>query len=132
MSTYNPASFPRRSKLWSLAGEVRYQSHLMYYRYEINTGLYVMSPGEKLAFNILNLFIATLMFSAICYFAPAVLTAPIRHLAYQLGSHLSSRSVQRAEIHEAILQARIAGEAVASLTHGRNAVNASMAVPACL
>lgn len=129
MSTYTPASFPRRPKLPTLAGSLRYQAQLAYYRYEINTGLYVMSPGEKLALNLINLFVATLMLSALYYCTPAVLSAPIRRLALQVGGNLGGGSVQKVQTYEAILNARAAGEAVASLSHGGMAGNGSVAFP---
>lgn len=89
-----------------------------------------MSPGEKLAFNLINLFIAALMFSAIYYCTPTALTAPIRRLACSLGGNIGSRNAQRVQTYEAIMHTRFAGDAVASLAQGGHALNASMAVPA--
>lgn len=130
MSTYNPPSFPRRPKTPSLVGDLRYQAQLAYYRYEINTGLYVMSPGEKLAFNLVHLFLLALMLSALYYCLPGVLTRPLRRLPYFLNGSLSSRGVQKVNVHEAVLHTRGAGEAIASLTEGGMGRNASMGVPA--
>lgn len=88
-----------------------------------------MSPGEKLALNLINLFVATLMLSALYYCTPAVLSAPIRRLALQVGGNLGGGSVQKVQTYEAILNARAAGEAVASLSHGGMAGNGSVAFP---
>ena len=128
MSTYNPPSFPRRPKSPSLAGDLRYQAQLAYYRYEINTGLYVMSPGEKLAFNLVHLFLVTLMLSAVYYYLPVSLTRPLARLPHLLTGSLSSRTVPKVNVHEAVLHARGAGEAIASLTEGGMGHNASTVI----
>ncbi|CZT23334.1 uncharacterized protein RCC_09046 [Ramularia collo-cygni] len=65
MSTFNPPSFPRRPKQQTLLSNAKYQIQLAYFRYSVNTALYVMSPGEKLAFN-------TIVLSALSLFAWAL------------------------------------------------------------
>ncbi|KAL1582309.1 hypothetical protein WHR41_08996 [Cladosporium halotolerans] len=131
MSTYNPPSFPRRSKIPTLASEVRYQAQLAYYRYEINTGLYVMSPGEKLAFNLVVLLVATLFFAALHYYLPYSPTGPLRSLARHLVGTVSATGVQKVDVYDAnVLHARAAGDAVASLTQGGYGANSSMVLVA--
>ncbi|KAJ8612784.1 hypothetical protein MRB53_037255 [Persea americana] len=88
MGVYRPAQFPRRSKQNNVFTELRYQAQMIYYRYELSTGQYVMSPGEKLAFNLIVASILVLLFSAIYYYLPRTIALSLNRLAYYAtGSH---------------------------------------------
>ena len=82
MATYNPPAFPRRLKQSTLFSELRHWTQLTYYRYEINTALYVMSPGEKLAYNIMSFSFAVLLLSAVYYYLPPALYISTHRLTY--------------------------------------------------
>jgi hypothetical protein len=111
-----------------MAGEMRYQAQLMYYRYEINTGLYVMSPGEKLAFNLVNLTFAALLFSGVYYLLPLSLVSFAQRLVAGVWEILSNAGAQERKMQGALLQGFLPGEAAASLREGGGvAANASMA-----
>jgi hypothetical protein len=125
MSTYNPPSFPRRSKPSNPINEFHYQAKLLHYRYEINTGLYVMSPGEKLAFNLIFLALATLVLSAFYYCLPLFVIHNFHRLAGVVSSGVKG-SVHRVEVRTAVLQAGVAGEHVASLLPDHGGTNATM------
>jgi hypothetical protein len=125
MSTYNPPSLPRRSKTSNTINELHYQAKLLHYRYEINTGLYVMSPGEKLAFNLIFLALVTLLFSAVYYCLPLFVVRSLHRLAGFVGSTVTG-GVYRAEVRTAVLQGGIAGEHVASLLPDHMGTNATM------
>ena len=86
MATYQPCSFPHRpsSKDSNILTEARYQLHLAYYRYEVNTGQYVMSPGEKLTYNLVVLSLLGLLSFAIYYFLPQSAIAAMHRLVYYL------------------------------------------------
>jgi hypothetical protein len=127
MATYEPLPFPRRPKSPSMASSIRYQAQLIYYRYEINTGLYVMSPGEKLAFNLVNLVFATLLLSVVYYFLPLSLVSFGQRLVGNVWESLSSAGVQERKMQGALLQGLLPGEAAASLSEGGMGANASMA-----
>jgi hypothetical protein len=125
MSTYNPPSFPRRSKTSTTINELHYQAKLLHYRYEINTGLYVMSPGEKLAFNLLFLGLVTLLLSTVYYCLPLFVVRSLQRLAGFICSGVKG-SVYRVEVRTAVLREGVAGEHVASLLPGRVGNNATM------
>lgn len=122
MATFNPPPFPRRSKASSPLSNLRYSLELAYYRYQVNTGLYVMSPGEKLAFNLVVLFLLVLMLSAINYCLPRALIGSVFRVAFT-GLGGKHRLV---EVRQSVLHARAAGEAVASLAEGGGMGNGSM------
>lgn len=84
MATYNPPSFPRRPKNSNVFTEAKYQLHLTYYRYEINTALYVMSPGEKTAFNLVLLSLITFLAFGVYYYLPRATVFGLHRLAYYL------------------------------------------------
>lgn len=125
MSTYNPPQFPRRSKISTPISELHYQAKLLHYRYEINTGLYVMSPGEKLAFNLIFLALTTLLLSAVYYCIPLFMIRSLHKLASLVGSSVKG-SVYRVEVRTAVLQGGIAGEHVASLLPDHMGTNTTM------
>jgi hypothetical protein len=126
MATYEPLPFPQRPKSPSLAASICYQAQLMYYRYEINTGLYVMSPGEKSAFNLVNLTIATLLLSVVYYFLPLSLVGFAQRLVGGAWQSLSSGGEQEREMQGALLQGLLPGEWAATLREGGMEANASM------
>ena len=125
MATYNPSPFPRRAKEPTPFNELRYQAQLLYYRYEINTGLYVMSPGEKLAFNLFFLGLATLLLSAVYYCMPLSVVRSLHKVVSSVGSGIKG-SVYRTEVRTTILQGGVPGEHVASLLPGYVGTNTSM------
>ncbi|KAI6797645.1 hypothetical protein KC332_g16633 [Hortaea werneckii] len=86
MATYRPASFPRRPapKDSNLFTETRYQLQLAYYRYEINSALYVMSPGEKLAYNMIVLSLLALLLTSVYYYFPNTLRLGVHRLGYYI------------------------------------------------
>lgn len=131
MSTYEPPSFPQRPKVPTLLGEAKYQAQLLHFRYEINTGLYVMLPGEKLAFNLIHLFVATLLLSAVYYCMPLSLINGVRQAVSCLCNGYISR-VRPWDIHEAILRSHATDEAFASLAYGAEATNATITFPGIL
>ncbi|KAK4497065.1 hypothetical protein PRZ48_011514 [Zasmidium cellare] len=122
MATYNPPSFPRRPKHSNILSETKYLLQLNYYRYEINTGMYVMSPCEKLVYNMVFLSLLVLLFSAVYYYLPKTTIIGLQRLAYYFtGSHklhVNSVVVAQGVLHSS-------GEAVASLAEQRAVLNAS-------
>ncbi|RMY95781.1 hypothetical protein D0862_08675 [Hortaea werneckii] len=94
MATYNPASFPRRPapKDSNLFTETRYQLQLAYYRYEINSALYVMSPGEKFAYNMIVLSLLALLLTSVYYYFPDTLRLGVHRLGYYITGTSSSSS----------------------------------------
>jgi len=127
MSTYSPSPFPRRPKTPSTTGEIRYQAQLLYYRYEINTGLYVMSPGEKLAFNLVNLTLATLFLSFVYYYLlPVSLISGAQAFVGGVWRGLIRPGVQERKMHGALLQGVFPGEAAATLREGGLGANATL------
>ncbi|GAB1736252.1 hypothetical protein NU219Hw_g6925t1 [Hortaea werneckii] len=97
MATYNPASFPRRPapKDSNLFTETRYQLQLAYYRYEINSALYVMSPGEKFAYNMIVLSLLALLLTSVYYYFPDTLRLGVHRLGYYITGTSSSSSSQK-------------------------------------
>jgi Na+-transporting NADH:ubiquinone oxidoreductase subunit NqrB len=110
-----------------MASSIRYQAQLIYYRYEINTGLYVMSPGEKLAFNLVNLTIVALLLSVVYYFLPLSLVGYVQHLVGGVWESITNAKAQEKKMQGALLQGLLPGEATASLREGGMGANASMA-----
>jgi hypothetical protein len=89
MATYNPPAFPRRPKTSNILTETRYQLQLAYYRYEINTALYVMSPGEKLAYNLILLSLLLMFVTSVYYYFPRTVQLGLQRLGYYItGSHM--------------------------------------------
>lgn len=122
MATYHPPSFPRRPKHSNLFSETKYFLQLNYYRYEINTGMYVMSPGEKLVYNMVVFSLLALLFSAVYYYLPKTTIIGLQRLAYYFtGSH--KLHVNGVVVAQGVLQS--SGEAVASLADQRAVLNAS-------
>jgi hypothetical protein len=130
MATYRPACFPRRPKNNNIFTELRYQLQLSYYRYEINTGTYVMSPGEKTAYNLILLSLIVFLFSAIYYYLPQSTISAMRRLAYYVTGTFQisvALGLKGPQVAQSILHTT--GEAVASLSDkGYAIVNASSAV----
>ncbi|KAI7545255.1 hypothetical protein KC331_g6327 [Hortaea werneckii] len=93
MATYSPASFPRRPapKDSNLFTETRYQLQLAYYRYEINSALYVMSPGEKFAYNMIVLSLLALLLTSVYYYFPNTLRLGVHRLGYYITGTSSSQ-----------------------------------------
>ena len=89
MATYKPPSFPRKpnSKHSYIFSELQYQARLFWYRYEVNTALYVMSLGEKLTYNLILLSFTVLVLAAFYYYLP-----PALHLSIQWLSHYFTAS----------------------------------------
>lgn len=125
MATYNPPSFPRRPKHSNIFSETRYQLHLAYYRYEINTALYVMSPGEKLAYNFVLLSLLALLFSAVYYYLPRSTIVGLQNLAYYITGSYRMQAHQFNNLDVAAGMMHSSSEAVASLTDKGGMANAS-------
>lgn len=125
MSTYNPPSFPRHSKTPSPINELHYQAKLLHYRYEINIGLYVMSSGEKMAFNLLFLALATLLLTTVYYCLPLFMIRSLHRIVGFVGNSVQG-SVYQVEVRTAVLQGGFAGEHVASLLPDDVGANATM------
>ena len=130
MGTYSPATFPRRPKNNNIFTEAYYQWQLAYYRYEVNTGLYVMSTGEKTAFNLVILSLLGLCLAFTYYILPRAAIEALQRLAYYLTGYYRMPTAVTAPIPDLahrILQR--SGEAVASLSNGgTTALNASKAL----
>ena len=85
-----------------------------------------MSPGEKLAFNLFILGLATLLLSCVYYCMPLSAVRMLHRAAGFVRSGVKS-GVYRIEIKTTILQEGVAGEHAASLLPGYTAgTNASM------
>ncbi|KAF7197327.1 hypothetical protein HII31_01378 [Pseudocercospora fuligena] len=127
MATYSPPEFPRRPKNSNIFTEARYQLQLTYYRYEINTALYVMSPGEKTAFNIIFLSLIILLASGVYYYLPRATVFGLHRLAYYLtGTHKLATRIASPMPHVAHGVPQHTGDAVASLSdQGMRVLNAS-------
>ena len=122
MATYNPPAFPRRPKHSTLFSEARYQLQLTYYRYEINTALYVMSPGEKFAYNFIFFSILILLFSASYYYLPSAMYLSIERLGYYFTG-TTKLDVVGTIPGSGVLQG--SGDAMASLAEAGSVLNAS-------
>ena len=81
-----PHSLRRRSFVSSLVEHTK----IAYYQYEVTFPLYVMSPGERLAFNsFMFIFLSLLILTAVTYFPPLVLGASRQFL--QLGKSVENQ-----------------------------------------
>ena len=98
---------------------------LLHFRYEMNTGLYVMSSGEKLAFNIFFLGLATLLLSVVYYCTPMLVIHSLHKAVGLVGSSVK-RSAYKIEVRTTILQEIVAGDHIASLLPSYAGANASM------
>jgi len=94
MSTYNPPAFPRRPKCSNFLTEARYQLQLAYYRYETNTPLYVMSPGEKFAYNFMVLSLLVMLVTSVYYYFPATVRAAVQRLGYYFTGSLQHHNAE--------------------------------------
>lgn len=122
MATYNPPSFPRRPKHSNIFTETKYICQLNYYRYEVNTGMYVMSPGEKLVYNLVFVSLLALLFSAVYYYLPRTTIIGMQRLAYYFtGNH--KLHMNGMEVAQGVLQS--SSDAAASLADHRSVLNAS-------
>lgn len=74
---------PRRNALQRLVDRVR----LVYYRYEVTFGLYVMTPGEKLVANTFVFVVLSLLFWALLLYFPALLYQKLSRLVWLLTGH---------------------------------------------
>lgn len=131
MGTYSPAAFPRRPKNSNIFSEAYYQWQLAYYRYEVNTGLYVMSTAEKAAFNLVVFSLLALCLAFTYYCLPRAAIEALQRLAYYLTGYYKMPTAITAPIpHLAQRVLQRSGEAVASLGHdgGTAALNASKAL----
>lgn len=128
MATFNPASFPRRPKRSNIFTEAWYHTKLAYYQYEVNTGMYVMSPGEKTAYNLIVLSLLVLLVSTVYYCRPRTMIPGLERLAYYLtGYYRQSVAVmlETPPIARNIWQST--GEAAASLSgFGISAMNTNI------
>ncbi|KXL44503.1 hypothetical protein M433DRAFT_4982 [Acidomyces richmondensis BFW] len=93
MSTYNPPAFPRRPNRSNFLSETRYQLQLAYYRYEINTSLYVMSPGEKVAYNLMILSLLVMLATSVYFYFPATVRAGVQRLGYYFTGRIQQHKV---------------------------------------
>lgn len=63
------------------------QTRLLYYRYEVTFGVYVMTPGEKFVANTFVLvFLSLLIWASLLYF-PQLLFQKIRRMVWLLTGH---------------------------------------------
>lgn len=126
MATYKPPSFPRKPspKNSNLFSDLQYELHLLYYRYQINTGLYVMSPGEKFAYNFVFFGFLALLLSAVYYCLPRAVYLS----AHRLGFYFTGSNrldVSRMAAASAQVLRSSGAEAVRSLVEQGKVVNAS-------
>ncbi|KAM3422078.1 hypothetical protein BST61_g2454 [Cercospora zeina] len=131
MGTYTPATFPRRPENSNVFTDAYYHWQLAYYRYEVHTGLYVMTAAEKMAFNLVVFSLLALCFAAVYYCLPRAAIKSLQRLAYYTtGTYKMPSSTidpepdmaQRILLHGS-------GEAIASLGNtGVAALNASMSL----
>ncbi|TKA27929.1 hypothetical protein B0A50_03994 [Salinomyces thailandicus] len=131
MATYHPPSIPRRPSSKSSSNffhEIRYQLQLAYYRYEVNTGQYVMSPGEKLACNAILLGLLALLVTSLRYAFPSTLRVSVHGLGYYMaGLPRQTLSIDMSGDHAGGLLAKRVLEAASSLKDGGGMANASSA-----
>jgi hypothetical protein len=126
MATYNPPSFPRKPspKNSNLFYELQYQSRLLYYRYEINTGQYVMSPGEKLAYNFAFFSFLAFLLSAVYFCLPSAVCVSTHRLGYYFTG-TSQLDVARMSAASAEVMRSGGREAMRSLVKQGGVINAS-------
>ena len=117
---------PRRpaAKNCNILTEARYQIQLAYYRYEINTALYVMSPGEKLAYNTIVLGLLGLLVISVFYYFPNTLRFGVQRLGYYItGTSGSKIHVEMPDARRVLVDRSM--EAVSSLRDAGGMANAS-------
>lgn len=122
MATYNPPSFPRRPKHSNLFTETKYLFQLSYYRYEVNTGMYVMSAAEKFVLNMIVFSLLALLLSALYYYLPRSTIIGLRRLTYYFTGHHKLR-MNGVVIARSVLQS--SGAVAASLTRQGAVLNVS-------
>lgn len=79
-STLSTTSQPRRGLLRRITDRIR----LEYYRYEVTFGLYVMTPGEKLAANTFVMVVMSLLLWALLLYFPSLLYNKLSRLVWLL------------------------------------------------
>ena len=127
MATYNPPTLPSPPKQSSRMLELRYRLQLSSYRYQIDTAMYVMSPGEKLAYNLLLTSMCILFCTAICYYVPLALQSFFSRVArYVSGDSRLSISDVDVVVRAADVVVQGSRQAVASLAEGRGLLIASL------
>lgn len=83
---------PHNPRRHSFVSSLIDHTKIAYYQYEVTFPLYVMSPGEKLAFNsFMLMFLSLLIFTVVTYLPPLVLLAS-RELLW-LGKSAEKRLV---------------------------------------
>lgn len=82
-STLSTTSQPRRGLLRRITDRIR----LEYYRYEVTFGLYVMTPGEKLAANTFVMVVMSLLLWALLLYFPSLLYNKLSRLVWLLTGH---------------------------------------------
>lgn len=86
-----------------------------------------MSPGEKLAFNLFNLAVFLLFFSAMYYCTPGFVIHGLHRVASTV-SGIANGSAHQIEVRKTILREAMIGDHVASLVPGTNTTIGSMPV----
>ena len=71
---------PTNQKPGSLFNQLTRRIHLVYYRYEVTYGLYVMSPGEKWVLNGFVLTFLSFLILALYFYLPDVVSRLIQRL----------------------------------------------------
>ena len=84
-----------------------------------------MSPGEKLAFNLIFLALVTLVLSTVYYCLPVFVIRNLHRVAGFVCSSFKG-SVYRMEVRTAVLQGGVAAEHVSSLLPDHVGTNATM------
>lgn len=127
MPSFNPPELPIKSspKDRSTLKELQYQARLFHYRYEINTGLHVMSPGEKLTFNLIVLGLLWLLVMNIIYYLRATVRSSVERFCYYLTGRL--RLTDQVTAIEMVVRKTIKGVATATMTEGWRPQNGTFA-----
>lgn len=126
MATYKPPSFPRKPspKNSNVVSDLQYQLRLLYYRYEINTGQYVMSSGEKFAYNFVFFSFVALLLSAVYYYLPSAMYMSGHRLGYYFTGSNKLDVARMSAASAEVLRSNDA-EAVRSLAEHGQRINAS-------
>lgn len=74
---------PRPNALRRLADRIQ----LEYYRYEVTFGIYVLTPGEKLAANTFVMVVMSLLLWALLLYFPSLLYQKLSRLVWLLTGH---------------------------------------------
>lgn len=82
VNTYNPPAMPQRPKSSSGPAMLVYRAECLYYRYQVDFGLYVMSPGEKL---VVNTFVLVMLSLIAYFFLPFIFATIPRSVIKQLS-----------------------------------------------